>query len=213
MKYNIAIVEDNTNIRQALSDYFSRSTRVQCVLAVDTVEKFVKFHRDFLELKLILLDISLYEKSGIDGIPLIRQREPDAEIIMFTIIDDYKSIFQALTKGATGYLLKDIALEELENRIVSTLEGDGALLSPSIAKRIIKHFGPLQNSPNPEETLTANESATIKYLLEGDTYQEIADKMDTNINNVRYYVKNIYRKLHISSRSELLASERKKWLG
>lgn len=73
---NIAIIEDNLELRKALSDYFAQSTRVECVIAVDTVEKFIKFHRDFLQIQLILLDVCLYEQSGIQGIPLIRQREP-----------------------------------------------------------------------------------------------------------------------------------------
>lgn len=208
--YNIVIIEDNTEIRQSLSDFFNLSKRINCVMAVDTVEKFLKFHRDFLDIHLILLDISLYEKSGIDGIPMIRQREPEAEIIMFTIIDDYKTIFSALTKGATGYLLKDIDFEELEDKIIGTLNGDGALLSPAIAKRIIKYFSPIETDT--EKTLSANESTTINLLLDGLTYQEIAEKMSVGINSVRYYVKSIYRKLHITSRSELLATDRRKWL-
>jgi len=112
-KYNIAIIEDDLETRQLLSDHFAKSGRVQCVLVVDTVEKFIKFYRDFFNIHLILLDLRLYDKSGIDGIPLILSREPKAEIVMFTSVDDYDAIFKAICNGATGYLLKDLLPAEL----------------------------------------------------------------------------------------------------
>lgn len=114
MKYNFAIIEDNLEIRKEISEYFSQSQYLECVMAVDSVEKFIKFHRDFLEIKLVLLDVMLGNQSSIFMIPHIKQREPDVEIIMFTISDDSNVIFQALTYGATGYLLKDIGMPELE---------------------------------------------------------------------------------------------------
>lgn len=82
-------------------------------MAVDTVEKFLKFHRDFLDVQLLLLDINLYRQSSIPDIPRLRQLLPEAEIIMFTVADDYDTMFQAICNGDTGYLLKEISLQEL----------------------------------------------------------------------------------------------------
>lgn len=203
-RYNIALIEDDLSTRQVLSDHFSGSARVQCVLVVDTVEKFLRFHRDFFNIHLILLDLRLYDKSGIDGIPLIRSREPEAEIVMFTAVDDYDSIFRAICTGATGYLLKDLPPPELETRILDTLENGGALLSPSVAKRIVRYFNTGIQPGENETALTPQESTVVRLLTEGLKYEEIAQQMGISINGVRYHVKNVYRKLHVKSRAELM---------
>ena len=203
-KYNIAIVEDDINTRQVLSDHFATSERLQCVLAVDTVEKFLRFHRDFFDLHLILLDIRLYDKSGIDGIPLIRAREPEAEIVMFTAVDDYDAIFRAVCIGATGYLLKDLPPQELERRIIETLDNGGALLSPSVAKRIVRYFNKDIQTGNQETKLSHQESTVVRLLTDGLTYESIAQHVGISINGIRYHVKNVYRKLQVKSRAELM---------
>lgn len=212
--YNIAIIEDDLDIRKSLSDFFSKSSRVACVMAVDTVEKFVKFHRDFLEIQLVLLDVRLYNQSGIHGIPLIREREPKAEIVMYTVSDDYDTIFQAICNGATGYLIKDSDYETLEEQIVQISQGDGALLSPMVAKKILGYFsaGNKVESPVSEEynQLTQKENTVITLLSDGYTYEEIAAYMGFTLNGVRYYVKTIYRKLEVKSKGELTRKLRRK---
>ena len=174
-------------------------------MAVDTVEKFLKYHRDFLEIKLVLLDVMLGAQSSIYGIPHLLQRDPDAEIIMFTVVDDSNVIFQALTYGATGYLLKDITMPELEQALLNVLEGKGALLSPSIAKKIIQHFITRTDKvPNEDFTLTEKENIIMHLLKEGHTYDEISKRVGLSINGVRYYIKSIYKKLQVKSRGELI---------
>ncbi|MBK9490244.1 MAG: response regulator transcription factor [Haliscomenobacter sp.] len=209
--YNIAIIEDDLVLRKGLSDYFSQSKLVDCVLAVDTVEKFAKYHRDFLEIKLILLDVMLYGQSSILSIPLILQREPNAEIVIFTIIEDSETIFQALCNGATGYLLKTTNFEQLEEQIVANLSGEGALVSPAVAKKIIKYFAPQapEQSVNEQDAgLSEKEGIIVKLLRDGSSYQEIANFLGISLNGVRYHVKNVYRKLHIKSRGGLLKKNR-----
>lgn len=204
--YNIALIEDDQGIRKTLSDFFSASERVNCVMAVDDIEKFLKFHRDFLEIKLVLLDVMLHNQSSIYDIPKILQREPETEIIMFTVIDDSNTIFQALTYGATGYVLKDISHTELEEKIIMVLEGRGALISPAIARKIVQHFRP--ESPNLLDSkpvvLSEKEVIVTNLLREGRTYDEIAERLGISLNGVRYYVKSIYRKLQVNSKGELL---------
>lgn len=210
--FNIAIIEDDVYLRKALSDHFARSAQFECVMAVDSVEKFVKLHRDFLDIHLVLLDVMLNKQSSIRSIPLITQRLPEAEIIMFTIMDDQETIFQALCNGATGYLLKDIAFDELEQRLLLVVKGEGALLDPLVAKKILQYFRP-KNTDEPIDPslaqLSDKERVVVEMLNHGHTYNEIAQFLGITINGVRYYVRNIYSKLQIKSRGELL---RKKWL-
>lgn len=203
---NIAIIEDDLVLRKALSNHFANSTQVECVLLVETVEKFVKFHRDFMEIDLILLDVMLFKQSSIPSIPLIQQRAPHAEIVMYTMVDDSETIFQALCNGATGYLLKDPDFNQLETRIISALKGEGALLNPSVAKKIINYFTPRSQKVNrteQESGLNEKEAIVVKLLRDGSSYLEIAQNLGITLNGVRYHVKNIYRKLQIKSKGEL----------
>lgn len=209
--FNIAIIEDDLVLRKELSNHFANSTRVDCVLLVETVEKFVKFHRDFMKVDLVLLDVMLFKQSSISGIPLIQQRELHAEIVMYTMMDDSETIFQALCNGATGYLLKDDDFNQLEAQIISNLSGEGALLNPSIAKKIINYFTPRSrelNSTEQHSTLNDKEAIVVKLLRDGSSYQEIAQYLGVTLNGVRYHVKNVYRKLQINSKGELWRKKR-----
>jgi len=205
MKYNFALIEDNIEIRRAISEYFLKSERLECVMAVDTVEKFLKFHRDFMEIKLVLLDVMLYNQTSIYDIKHILQREPDMEVIMFTVVDDRKTILQALANGATGYVLKHISMETLEESLLQVLEERGALLSPAIAKKLIQYFIPKPDAlPEAEHTLSEKEQVTLQLLKEGRAYQEIAENLGISLNGVRYYVKAIYKKFRVRSKGELI---------
>ncbi len=136
-------------------------------MAVDTVEKFIKLHRDFMDVHLVLLDVMLYKQSSVRSIPLIIQRVPYAEIIMFTVMDDQETIFQALCNGATGYLLKDIDFDELESRLLSVIKGEGALLDPLVAKKILQYFRPKNNGElfdAPAATLSDKEKVVVEML-------------------------------------------------
>jgi DNA-binding NarL/FixJ family response regulator len=207
--YHIAIIEDDQQIRESLSDHFSHSERIECLLAVDTVEKFLKFHRGFMGIQLILLDVMLYQQSSIRSIPLLRQREPEAEIVMFTVMDDYETVFQALCNGANGYLLKDLDFQALEEKIIFSLEGHGALLSPPIARRMIQYFNPSTGkTPGDQDTLLSEkESIVVRMLKEAHTYETIAQHMGISLDGVRYHVKNVYRKLQVKSKGELIRRE------
>jgi DNA-binding NarL/FixJ family response regulator len=210
--FNIAIIEDDLALRKALSNHFATSTQVDCVLVVEDVDKFVKFHRDFMDVDLVLLDVMLNKQSSIKSIPLIQQRVPYAEIVMYTMMDDSETIFQALCNGATGYLLKDHNFDELEQKIMATLSGEGALLSPAVAKKVIKYFIPVQReavAPSSEfQNLSEREALIIRLLKEGASYHEISNQVGITLNGVRYYIKNIYRKLQIKSKRELWKNNR-----
>jgi DNA-binding NarL/FixJ family response regulator len=203
--YNIAVIEDNLAIRKEISDYFAASEKIDCVMAVDTVEKFLKYHRDFLEIKLVLLDVMLYNQSSIYSIPHILQREPEVEIIMFTVDDTISTLFQSITYGATGYLLKSISMQALEQSLLTVLNGEGALLSPGIAKKIIGHFKPESRTVAVGDIqLGEKEAVVMNMLREGYKYEHIAERLGITVNGVRYYVKSVYKKLNVGSKGELL---------
>lgn len=204
MKYNIAVIEDQVSIRQELSAHFARSERIECVLAVDSVEKFLKYHRDFMNIRLILMDVIPQGKPSVKDIRHIIQREPVAEVIIFSIHEDLKHILQAFLNGATGYLPKDTPLNDLETLLIIALQGKGALLSPAVAKKLIEHVAPRVETQNPvEHFLTNREYITFQMLKEGRAYEEISERLGISINGVRYYVKSVYKKFQVTSKGEL----------
>lgn len=206
MKYNIVVIEDDPQVLQILTDHFQRSEQLSCILAVDSVEKFLKFHREFMEVHLILLDVMLHGQSSIRSIPKIRRRVKDAEVVMFTFMDDSDTVFQALRNGATGYMVKEDQPEEIESKILFSLQGGGALLSPAIARKVIDYFNPGKPSPFSffREKLNEKERLVMQMLQEGHEYSTIARHLGITVDGVRYYIKSLYRKLQVRSRGELM---------
>ncbi|WP_353480817.1 response regulator transcription factor [Haliscomenobacter sp.] len=198
--YNIAIIDDSPELLTELSSYFNGSKKIKCVLAVSSVADFSKYHRDFLDIKLVLLDIILNEKSGIDGIPIILNRMKEGKVVILSILDDKEAIFQALSYGASGYLVKGINLGELETSLISALEDNEYPLSNEVTRHLVEYFH-LPVEVNTE--LSQQEFSISRMLADGMTYQSVADLILISINGVRYHVKNIYRKLNINNRQEL----------
>jgi DNA-binding NarL/FixJ family response regulator len=153
-----------------------------------------------MNIKLVLLDIILYEKSGIDGIPLILKKMKGGKVVAFSILDDKEAVFQALSYGASGYLVKGINLGDLETSLLGMLEEDRYPLSNEIARHLV-HYFQLPVKVNTE--LTPQEFGIARRLADGMTYQSIADLTLVSINGVRYHVKNIYHKLDVDNRQQL----------
>ena len=151
------------------------------------------------------MDINLPGISGIRGISHIQKLTEETEIIMLTSLYDSKSIFQALTSGATGYLLKNLTFEEIEKELLNVLK-NGAAMSPEIARRIIKYFHPknIPTSISSKEELSEKEKQIIQLVVDGKNYEEIAPLIGLTINGLKYHVKNIYKKLQVKSKGGII---------
>lgn len=203
-KLRIGIIEDDEIVLSRYQDYINSSELAECMLAVNSVEHFVKYYQPFMQLDLILLDIGLPGVSGIKGIELIKKQLPLVEVIMFTVIENSDIIFKALRHGAVGYLLKGLSKVELERQLLLIRQG-GIAVSPSIARKIIEHFSPSRKLSflSQSQKLSLRETQIVKMLIDGLTYKEIADMLQIGINGVRYHIKNIYSKLQVKSRAEI----------
>ena len=115
----VAIVEDNINLRDRLKSLMDKSDQLDCLLAVDSVEKFLRYYNAVAGLDVLLLDIGLPGMSGIKGIPHIHKIAPELDIIILTVHQDPDKIFNSICAGAMGYLLKDLSFSELEKHIIS----------------------------------------------------------------------------------------------
>lgn len=202
--FEIAIVEDKVSIREMYRSFLDLQDGYECKMAFDTVEELLDLMRHGSRPDVVLMDIDLPGMSGIDGMRLIKRQYPGTEIIMLTIYHDSHKIFDSLCAGASGYLLKHSTPDELKEAIDVVLQG-GAPMSPQIARKVITHFSQPAPDPDPNHNLTSRELEIIQGLVDGLSYKLIADRMDISIDTVRAHIRNIYKKLHVNSKAEVIA--------
>jgi DNA-binding NarL/FixJ family response regulator len=159
----------------------------------------------------ILMDIGLPGMSGIDGVKFLTSKYPDISIIMCTVFDDNKNVFDALCAGAVGYLLKKTQPQELIEAVRDAAEG-GSPMTPNIARKVITSFQKPPTVKIEEELfrLTPREQEVLENLAEGKSYAAIAKEFNISINGMRFHIRSIYEKLHVHSRSEAIAKGLKK---
>ncbi len=200
----VGIVEDNEKIRNLIQRYLDMQDDISCKAAMDSVEEMLDYLENHEHPDVMLMDIQLPGMSGIEGIGIIKKKYPDIEIIMLTIYHDSHKIFDSLCAGASGYLLKHTSLPEIKNSIQNLVEG-GAPMSPQIARKVIQHFNEPEPKKKPESNLTDREQDIVNGLVDGLSYKLIADRFDISIDTVRAHIRNIYKKLHVNSKAEVIA--------
>lgn len=202
-KFKLAIIEDKQVILDALIDFFSTSERFDLCLTASSGEEFMEKWRE-QRIDLLLSDIGLPGKSGIEMAWYVKRKSASTQVVMYTVFDDKEAIFQALCAGASGYLLKNTPLTNIEEQLLEVLRG-GSVMSPHVARMVIGHFNPFLDAAPPEaERLTPREIEIVSLLQEGDSYKEVAEKNHISVDTVKFHVRNIYSKLQINSRAELI---------
>ena len=199
---NIALIEDDEFVRDQLMSFLLMQEEFDDVKSFGSVEDFLA--KETNGPSVLLLDIELPGINGLKGAFHIKQKFSSSEILMLTVFEDKERVFKALQAGASGYLIKNIPLIKLKAAILEVLEG-GAPMSPVIAKKVINYFSnqavmELQHS----EELTAREREVSHLLIEGKTYKQVAYDLNIAPDTVRQHIKNIYKKLQINSRIELV---------
>ncbi len=198
---NIVIIEDDKVICNSVNTLLNNQPEMMVVGSFGSIEDIHKVGKgEIIKPKVILLDIVLPGKWGIQGIKHIKELWPDAGIIMFSVMDDNESIFQSLCEGAVGYLTKDFSSESLLKAIADVADGKG-IMSPSIARKVAEYFHPKRKL---EEKLTPREIDIVHGITEGLSYKMLADKLTISIDTVRKHIKNIYKKLEINSKAQLM---------
>ena len=156
---------------------------------------------------LALIDLGLPDGSGVQAVKALREQQPDAQSVVVTIHDDDDHLFPALQAGAYGYLLKEQPREQLMEQLQRISQGEPPL-SPSIARRMIQHFNrkapeqPAVDPLLPQVSLTERESEVLLRVAKGFTLPEIGVQLGLSRHTIADYVKQIYRKLNVSSRAE-----------
>ncbi len=210
----IALAEDNhflaQTIEEKLSFFDDLKYKFRGINGAELLKKLSEDHN----IDVILMDIQMPEMDGIETTELVKSKYPHIKIIMLTVFDDEKHIFDAIRAGADGYLLKDENAALIHSGILEILEG-GAPMSPSIALKALKLLrNPLSQAEEDESTgnnynLTARETETLEHLSKGLNYKEIAENLHISSGTVRKHVENTYRKLQVHNKMEAVDKARK----
>jgi len=197
----VAIIEDDTLVRERLAEFVSSETDMSCVLTAGSVEDFLNKAEQIPHLDVVLSDIGLPGINGLKAIPLIKKKFETASIVMLSVYADNDRIFHALCAGAVGYLQKGTPLMEVVNSI-RIIHNGGSIMSPVIARKIVEYFAPKRTY---NESLTARERQVITAIVDGLSYKMIAQRLNISLETVRQHIKNIYRKLQVNSKGELIS--------
>lgn len=202
-RIHLSIIEDEETVRESLADFLGAQADFEILSVAESVEAFLDFQGETAP-QILLLDINLPGMSGLEGIHLIQKKHPDLDIIMLTSYEEEEPVFEALRRGAVGYLSKRSPLTMVQEAI-HTVAAGGSFMSPSIARHVVNFFRFRQRVNNPDVDLTERQKEILQGLIDGKSYKMIADTYGITLETVRDHIKKIYKKLQINSRGELVS--------
>jgi DNA-binding NarL/FixJ family response regulator len=205
MSIKVGIVEDHAEFRQSLCFLISSFTSYEVIWDCVSAEEALRQR----SADVVLLDINLPGKSGIEAIPAFKASSPEQKIIMLTILEDEHHILQAIRNGADGYILKKSQPPKILDAIQQVYEG-GAALTPMVARQVLASFRPSRKDTS--DTLTPRELEILSLITDGISTEMIADKLFISPQTVRNHIKNIYEKLQVHSKAQAVAKALKEGL-
>lgn len=200
----VSIVDDESQLRQSIVTFINGSTGFRCLSAYGSAAAALQGLATERP-DVVLMDIHMAGMNGIECVERLKELRPEIQIVMLTVYEDTEQIFRALAAGASGYLLKRLNPDKLLAAIQEVHEG-GSPMSHSIARKVVASFqkaGP----PGRQEPalLSPREQMVLDCLAKGLAYKQIADQLGISVTTIRSYLRRIYEKLHVQSRSEAVA--------
>jgi DNA-binding NarL/FixJ family response regulator len=199
----IIIYEDHDGLRDHLSMLIDGTAGMTVVGAFPNCKN-VTAEVTALQPDLVLMDIEMPEVNGIEGVERIKLFNPDIAVLMHTVFDDNDRLFSALEAGADGYMLKKTKPDRLIEAIQETHRG-GSMMTPSVARRLVKRFNELHLKPTNEYGLSSREAQILKLLTEGYSYKGIAADCFISMDTVSTHLRHIYNKLHVNCATAAVA--------
>ena len=200
MPIKVAIVDDDEGIRASLASLIRREPAFKLAGDFPDAEAAIaEIPRDPPDV--VLMDINLPGMKGVDCVRQLKAALPAVQFLMLTVYEDSDSLFNSLKAGASGYLLKRTASARLLEAIRDVHAG-GSPMTPQLARRVVQFFSRPAADDSPLSRLTPGEKDFLDQLANGYAYKEIADRMNISIDTVRSYVRTVYEKLHVHSRTE-----------
>lgn len=197
------LVEDNEGFRTNIRDLVNETPRLNCDLAVSSCEAAIASLESEAAPDILLMDIGLPGLDGIEGIRIVKSIAPSIQVIMLTVFDDSDKIFRAICAGASGYLLKSAAPDDIIRSLSDILSG-GAPMNAQIARKVLDMFADLL-APKGGYGITNAEKEILNLLVQGNPKKQIAHDLGVSFHTVDTHLRNIYAKLQVHSRSEAVA--------
>ena len=203
MPISVSIVEDNEKLRGTLTRVINRADGFRCVSdygnAEDALKELPQVRPD-----VVLMDINLPGMNGVECVRQLKQLLPQTQVMMLTVYEDTENIFNALTAGANGYMLKRTSTKELLEAIHEVHRG-GSPMTMHIARKVVQSFQQTAATAQPTENLSEREQQVLDLLSQGLIYKEIADKLGISYETVHTYIRRVYEKLQVRTRTEAVA--------
>ena len=205
----VVLVEDHPTYREIVSEVVETAKGFELSAVFDNVEDALK---KIPSADVVLMDIGLPNRSGIEGVAELKKRTVSPRIIMLTNFTDEEKIMQAIFAGADGYLLKQTSGQKILEAIEETMNG-GTAMTPFVARRVLEAFKTrAEIKDSTTENISSREQEVLGLLVQGLNYKQIAEKIFISPETVRNHIRNIYEKLHVHSRSEAVSKAIKQGL-
>jgi DNA-binding NarL/FixJ family response regulator len=203
MTITVSIVEDQEPLRETLARMLNRAEGFRCVSHYATAEEALK---DLPNVKpdVVLMDINLPGMSGVDCVRPLKQQLPATQVMMLTVYEDTENIFKALAAGASGYMLKNTPRNELLEAVRAIKRG-GSPMTAHIARKVVQSFQRAPAATEAADNLSGREGEVLDLLSQGLMYKEIAEKLGISYETVHTYIRRIYEKLQVRTRTEAVA--------
>jgi DNA-binding NarL/FixJ family response regulator len=202
MAIKIILYDDNQALRLSLEALIADEPDFELLASMSNAET-VKQDLEQMQPDVVLMDIDMPKVNGVDAVRFIRQINQQLPIVMLTVFDDNENIFNAICAGASGYILKRYASEEIPKAIRNVLTG-GAPMTGSVARKVLQMV-PQASTEKEINNLSEKETEILKLLVQGFSYKMIAGETHISIDTVRFHIKKIYDKLHVHSATEAVS--------
>jgi DNA-binding NarL/FixJ family response regulator len=203
MAIKILLYDDNEALRVSMQALIQDDPGFELLAAMPNAET-VATDIDTLNPQVILMDIDMPVVNGVQAVRTVRKLNKELPIIMLTVFDDNENIFNAICAGASGYILKRYATEEIANAIRNVISG-GAPMTGSVARKVLQMVPQAKNEEQEKSDLSARETTILQLLVNGFSYKMIATELKMSIDGVRFHIKKIYDKLHVHSATEAVS--------
>src|SRR6516162_1797521 len=200
---SVAIVDDERKLCESIATFVNGSSGFKCVSSYHSAEAALE-HLPADRPDVVLMDINMTGMNGVECVRRLKGLVPELKIMMLTVYEDSDQIFQALSAGASGYMLKRSTPARLLEAIKELHEG-GSPMSSSIARKVVASFQKSGQIREEKINLSPREQTVLESMAKGLTYKQTADHLEISIDTVRTHVRRIYEKLHVKSNTEAVA--------
>lgn len=205
----VIIVEDNPTFREGIASFLNATSGFSCPKTFETYEDLLTQVKE-INPDVLISDINLPGMSGIDGVKKVKAILPELKIVMLTVYEDDKRIFDAILSGATGYLSKKTTPSKILDAVKEAYDG-GSPMNSNIATKVINLLREKTDQSISEEIkISSKERIILENLATGKNYKYISNELNISVNTIRYHIKNIYSKLQANSQGEAIAKAYRK---